>query len=241
MKINLIIPALIALVIMSSCSTQKSANTSQKMEKASSTEMIKSQTIQLKKGELFVAVVGYQMEKKEDLLEEYFGIIFPPAQKNGFTPLGQLAIDQVAAGNFMANEFVGLFKWPGMESVQAFLGEVSPDQLAKLRVKIWSELKQHMIIVTEDMEMTFVAGKTYEVKMVWSDQMLSADNIKSSGGKVILNKPVAGYEDLGKNESPNNLMIIEWNNKKSAEEFRKMTALKSKKEEAFYTHFTFPE
>jgi len=237
MKINISIIAL-SLLTLFSCNAQQSKEGKKKMEK---TKMAKSQTIKLKKGELFVAVVGNQMEGKEQLLQEYFGVVFPPAQKNGFTTLGQLPIDEVAAGNFMPNGFIGLFKWPGMQGVQAFMGEVSPEKLSNLRVKIWSELKQHMIVMPEDQEMTFKKNKIYEVKMIWSDQMLNTKSITKNGGKILLNSPIAGYEDLRKNEAPTNLLILEWNNKKTAESFRKMKTIKHKKEEAFYTQFAFPE
>jgi len=113
----------ISLTTIFACNAQRSE--SKKVDQG------KSQTVALKKGELFLAIVGYQMSGKEDLLNEYFGIVFPPAQKHGFTPLGQLPIDEVAIGDFVPNEFIGLFKWPGMESVQGFLGEVSPEELNK--------------------------------------------------------------------------------------------------------------
>jgi len=240
MKIKLILIAL-SVSIITSCSTQKSQTTSTNTGNMNTSKIIKSQTIKLKKGELFLAVIGHQMEGKETLLQEYFGIVFPPAQKNGFMPLGQLPIDEVATGNFIPNEFVGLFKWPGMTNVQAFMGEVSPEKLTKLRVQIWSELKQHMVMVSEDMEMTFKENKIYEVKMLWNKQMLDSMSITNSGGKILVNSPVAGYEDLGKNEAPNNLIIIEWDDKESAESFKKMNLLKVKKQESFYTHFAFPE
>lgn len=224
---------IISLSTLLACSAQKAKMTTPKTEK--------SQTITLKHGELFVAVVGFQMAGKEQLLEEYFGIVFPPAQKFGFTPLGQLPIDKVASGNFMPNEFVGLFKWPDMAGIEGFLGEVSPDQLAQLRVKIWTELKQCMMMVPMDLELTFKENKVYEVILVWNTNTSDSDKISRQGGTVLLNSPVAGYEDLNEGTSPNHLMIIEWPNKQSATSFRKKNQLQFEKEEAFYTHFAFPE
>lgn len=238
MKIKLLTISL-SLVLMLACNAKETKNSTMNVSETS--EMAKSQTIKLTKNELFVAIVGFQMAGKETLLQEYFGIVFPPAQKYGFAPLGQLPIDKVASGNFMPNEFVGLFKWPSMESVQGFMGEVSPERLTELRVEIWSELKQHMIMVTEDMELTFEENKVYEVKTIWTDDMIDDSKISSNGGNIILNTTVAGYEDLGKNIAPNNLLIIEWDSESSAESFKKMNLLKFDKEEAFYTHFTFPE
>lgn len=216
------------------CQSQQSMN-------SSIMKTTKSQTISLKKGELFLAVIGYQMSGKESLLQEYFSIVFPPAQKNGFTPLGQLPIKKVASGNFIPNEFIGLFKWPNMQSVQAFLSEVSPNELTKLRMKIWSELKQHMVIIQENTNITFKENKIYEVKMLWTSKKIKTGQITRKGGNIILNSPIAGYEDLGKNIAPNHLLIIEWNSEKTANTFNYKEALKVKKEEAFYTSFSFPK
>ena len=203
--------------------------------------MKKEHIVQLKKGELFLAIAAQQMENKEDLLQEYFGIVFPPAQKNGFTPLGQLPIKEVATGNYMPNGFIGLFKWPNMESVQQFLGEVSPEKLNELRVNIWSELKQHMVVVPENMNITFKEDKVYEVKMLWNENMLNTDIIKKNNGSILIHTSIAGYEDLGKNKAPNTLMIVEWNSLNDAKKVRNMKPLSVEKEEAFYTHFSFPE
>lgn len=243
MKINLLLVT-ISLSTLLACNANNGNSKTQKikkMQETSSNEMVKTQTIKLSKGELFIALVGFRMANKETLLQEYFGVVFPPAQKHGFTPLGQLPIDQIATGDFMANEFVGLFKWPSMESVQAFMGEVSPEKLAKLRAKIWSELKQHIIMVPDDIEMNFKENKVYEVKMVWTDKMIDVSKISKNGGTIIFNNPVAGYEDLGKNEAPTNLLIIEWNDKTAAEAFKAMKLLSFNKEEAYYTHFDFPQ
>ncbi len=225
---------IISLCISYICKSQQSMNSSM-------VKTTKSQTISLKKGELFLAVIGYQMPDKESLLQEYFSIVFPPAQKNGFTPLGQLPIKKVASGNFMPNEFIGLFKWPNMQSVQAFLSEVSPDRLTKLRMKIWSELKQHMVVVQENTNITFKEDKIYEMKMLWTNKKIKTKQIIKKGGTIVLNSPVAGYEDLGKNTAPNHLLIIEWDSEKIAEKFNTEKGLKVKKEEAFYTSFAFPK
>lgn len=240
MKIKLLVSSVL-LGTLFACNAQNSTKKMAQMEKMNTSNMEKEHTININKGELFLAVVGYQMQEKETLLQEYFGIVFPPAQKHGFTPLGQLPIDKVVSGDFMPNEFVGLFKWPGMESVQGFMGEIDPARLTELRLEIWTELKQHMIVFKEDTSITFKENKTYEVKMIWNDTMLDTQKIYKNGGTILVNSPIAGYEDLGKNKAPNTLMIIEWPNQKTADSFRKKKSLKSQNEEAFYTHFAFPE
>ena len=145
------------------------------------------------------------------------------------------------AGDFIPNEFVGLFMWPSMDNVRAFMDEIDPTELNSRRKAIWSELKQHMVIVPSDIALTFKEDKVYEVKMVWTDSTFDAGSVSKNGGKIMLNAPVTGYEDLGGNKSPNQFLIVEWDNKKSADSFRKKRSLDMEKEEAFYTSFSFPK
>lgn len=251
MKIKLT-TLLVALSIMSTCYSQKTGTKSSdmetkmktsKMEKTSTimktTEMDKTHTIELKKGELLILAIADQKEGKEQLLQEYLGTIMPSAMKNGFTPLGQLHIDQIVkADNFTPNNFIGFFKWPNMTSIQAFMSDFTPEQLKKLRMPIWNEFKANLIALQEDKSLVINESKLYEVKTLWAKEMISTKSIIENGGKIILDQPIAGYEDLIGNEAPNHMLIIEWNDKKTADAFKKMNTLKPKKEEAFYTHFT---
>lgn len=242
MKINLLLVS-ISLIALSSCKTQKMNDTTKvKKDMEISNNLKKSHTIALKKGELFLVAIADQKEGKEQLLQEYFGTIMPSAMKNGFTPLGQLHIDNVVkANNFTPNNFIGLFKWPNMASIQTFMSDFTPEQLKKLRMPIWNEFKANMIALQEDKSLVLDESKLYEVKTLWSKEMVMTNSISKNGGNVILNQPIAGYEDLNGNKAPNQILIIEWNDKKAADMFNKMNMLKSSKEEAFYTHFTlFP-
>ncbi|WP_109831116.1 hypothetical protein [Reichenbachiella versicolor] len=238
MKINLSIIAL-SLLSLAACNSEKMSTTASKGNKMETSKMSNTHTLELKKGELFLVAIADQKEGKEALLQEYFGTIMPSAMKNGFTPLGQLHIDNIVkANNFTPNNFIGLFKWPNMTSVQAFMSDFTPEQLKELRIPIWNEFKAHMIALQEDKTFMIDESNLYEVKTLWTKDMVKTNSITENGGKVILNQPVAGYEDLKGNEAPNQILIIEWKDKKTADKFEKMNMLKSKKEEAFYTHFT---
>ncbi|MEO9513958.1 MAG: hypothetical protein ABJN84_02380 [Flavobacteriaceae bacterium] len=241
MKINLITVSIL-IIAFSSCRAQKTNDTSSKKEMEMLEDMNKYHTISLKKGELFLVAIADQKEGKEQLLQEYFATIMPSAMKNGFTPLGQLHIDDIVkANNFEPNNFIGMFKWPNMTSVQTFMSDFTPEQLKKLRIPIWNEFKANMIALQEDINLVLDEDKVYEVKTLWTEEMVKVSSISKNGGQVILNQPIAGYEDLKGNEAPNQILIIEWNDKKTADKFGEMNVLKSKKEEAFYTHFTlFP-
>jgi hypothetical protein len=242
MKNNLSILAL-SLFTLSACYSQKVDTKSSEMKENMKTiKMDGTHSIDLKKGELFLVAIADQKEGKEQLLQEYFGTIMPSAMKNGFTPLGQLHIDQVVkADGYAPNNFIGLFKWPNMESIQAFMTDFSPEELKELRMPIWNEFKAHMIALKRDETFRIDENKLYEVKTIWSKEIIDTNSILENGGRVILNQSIVGYEDLHGNEAPNHIMIIEWEDQKSAKKFRKMKLLKAQKEESFYTHFTlFP-
>ncbi|WP_298424437.1 hypothetical protein [uncultured Kordia sp.] len=231
----------ISLLALLFCSAQNHDKKAMTINNSGKSKLEKNHVIQLKKGELFLVLLGNQMAGKEALLQEYFKTVFPPAQKNGLATLGQLPIEKVAVGDFIPNGIVGLFKWPNMESIQAFLKEISQEELTKLRLKIWNELKQHMIVTQVDRTLIFKENKIYEIKVLWNEHKVSSGMIKKHGGTVLINSLVAGYEDLGKNNPPKSLLIIEWDTTQKADAFRKMNFIKSKKEESFYTHFSFPE
>ena len=242
MKINLLVTS-ISLTVLLTCNAQKSnKEVTTKMNNMTTAKMAKTHTLELKKGELFLVAIADQKDNKEQLLQEYFGTIMPSAMKNGFIPLGQLHIDNIVkAKNFTPNNFIGLFKWPNMTSIQSFMSEFSPEQLKELRMPIWNEFKAHMVALQEDKNLVIDSNKLYEVKILWTKDMIKTNSISKNGGRIILDQPIAGYEDLKGNEVPNQILIIEWNDKKTADIFSGMNMLKPKKEEAFYTHFTlFP-
>ena len=188
MKINLTI-IVVSLTILSACHSQNTNTKSSEMEnKMETSKMDKTHTIVLKKGELFLVAIADQKEGKEQLLQEYFGTIMPSAMKNGFTPLGQLHIDDIVkANNFKPNNFIGLFKWPNMTSVQTFMSDFTPEQLKKLRMPIWNEFKANMIALQEDKNLVINESKLYEVKTLWTKEMVKTNSISKNGGRVILN------------------------------------------------------
>lgn len=212
-------------------------------EKGMVMDMTKSQTIKLKKGELFLVVSSITKPDAQDLMNAYFGKVFPVASKNGFKPLASLPIDKIVAGNYMPNNFVGLYSWPSMDAVQSFLTELPNSELKPMRMKIWSELKQSVGNVTEDFEFTLQEGKVYELQSLWSDGSMDEEKnrslVKKYDGKIILNFPVISYEDLNNGTSPSRIILVEWSSDKDAQKYR-MKKKSSDKEESFYTHLQMP-
>lgn len=207
-------------------------------------QMTKSQTIKLKKGELFLVISSITKPDAQDLMNAYFGKIFPVASKNGFKPLASLPIDKIVAGNYKPNNFVGLYSWPNMSSVESFLKEMPNSELKPMRMKIWNELKQSVANVTEDFEFTLKEGKVYEVQTLWGDgsmgKKMNQSLIEKYNGKIIIDFPVVSYEDLNNGMPPSQIILIEWSSEKEAKKYR-MKKKSSNKEESFYTHLQIPE
>lgn len=240
MKFNLLSIAIL-LSVTFSCTPKNSINAQANTSEEKTMMEENSHVLELKKGELVVVAIADQKDGKEELLQEYFGFVMPTAMKNGLSFLGQFHIDKIVKANFTPNNFIGFFKWASMESVQAFSTEISPEKIKELRRPIWDEFKGHMIVIQEDQNLVLNENKLYEVKTLWTKGMLNTNAISKNGGRIILHQAIAGYEDLLGNEAPNHILIIEWDDQKTANMFDKMNLLKPQQEEAFYTHFTlFP-
>lgn len=233
MKINF--PMLtVALFMFTICYSQQSSTTVSKMDNM--------HTVTLKKGELLVVAVAEQKADKEAQLQKYFNTIMPTAMQNGLSFVGQLHIDEVnKANNYKPNNFIGLFKWPNMKAAMAFGTTFPPEKIKELRMPIWNEFKGHVIAIQNDDTLMIKEDKIYEVKIIWTKDMIKTKSIEKKGGTILLNQPIAAYEDLKGNKAPNQILIIEWDNTKAADTFNKKNLMKSEKEESFYTHFTqFP-
>lgn len=203
-----------------------------------------SQTIRLEKGELFLVISSVTKPGAENLMNEYFGKVFPIATKNGFKPLATLPIDKVVSGDYKPNNFTGLYSWPNMMAVEAFLKELPNSELTPMRKKIWEELKQVIVGVSEDVEFTLYDNKIYEVQTIWSDMPIDeAKNtslIERNKGRVVLSFPVTGYEDLNSGKAPSQVILIEWESEKNATKYRTKKS-KYMIEESFLTHLKIPE
>lgn len=226
---------------MASDHQMKEGNINQK--KGMMMDMTKSQTIKLKKGELFLVVSSITKPDAQDLMNAYFGKVFPVASKNGFKPLASLPIDKIVTGNYMPNNFVGLYSWPSMDAVQSFLTELPNSELKPMRMEIWNELKQSVGNVTEDFEFTLQEGKVYELETLWGDasmdKKMNRSMAEKHNGKIILDFPVVSYEDLNNGMPPSQMILIEWPSEKKAEKYR-MKKKSSNKEESFYIHLQMP-
>ncbi len=202
------------------------------------TKAAASQTIQLQKGALFIVISSITKPGAQQLMNDYFQKVFPIASKNGFKPLASLPIDQVVAGDYKPNNFVGLYSWPDMQSAAAFLKELPNSELTPMRKKIWHELKQVMGRVEEDFQFTIYADKIYEVQTIWNASQVKED-LKKYHGKIVFDFPVTGYEDLNNGTQPSQTILIEWRSKKDADMYRKQRNA-THREEAFLTHLQLP-
>lgn len=203
---------------------------------------MKSNIITLKKGEVLAIGIANQKGGKEKLLQTYFENIFSIAMELGFSEVAQLQIDEVSKGDFLPNNNIGFFSWPNFQALESFLKIMPQTKLTILRKPIWNELKQYVISLPEDKNITLETNKTYEVKIVWDklqfDEVNYNEDIEKKQGRVVLNYPISAYEDLLSNDqTPSRVLLIEWVSKSDALNFNKNHNNNFRKEEAFYTHF----
>ncbi len=194
--------------------------------------MKNTQEIKLKKGEVFLVISSITKQGTEEKMKAYFEKVFPIASKYGFKPLASFPIDQIIEGDYMPNNFVGIYSWPNKAAVKSFLEELPQSELKSLRVEIWDELKQSAIMINKDVSFTFNDSKIYEIRSLWSAREL--EEITSNGGKVVFDYEVSGYEDLNAGDKPTRISFIEWSTIDKAEQYaekKKMTD-----GEVFLTH-----
>ncbi len=249
MKVSKLTTTFFLLTILVSCTVNSQNEMSMNHQKKATAKMMEtktpsSQTIKLKKGELFLVISSITKPGTENSMNEYFGKIFPVASKHGFKPLATLPIDKVLSGDYKPNNFFGLYSWPSMAAVQAFSKELPNSELLPMRQKVWGELKQNILSVEQDLEFTMHKDKVYEIQTIWNgmpnDEGKNESLVKKHKGKILLSAPVAGYEDLNNGKAPSQVVIIEWKSEKDASKYR----TKKKKymvEESFLTHLTIPE
>lgn len=230
-----------AFALITACNGNAQNKMAINHQKKSMTKTIgmRSQTIKLKKGELFLVISSITKPGAEGLMNDYFEKVFPIASKNGFKPLASLPVDKVVAGDYKPNNFVGLYSWPNMDAVQVFLDELPNSELRPMRLKIWEELKQSMGRIENDFEFTLFENKVYEVQTIWDNDQMNKSQ-KNFTGKIILDFPVVGYEDLTNGEAPSKVVLIEWDSEKDANKYRKKRNA-YKMEESFFVHLQIPE
>lgn len=52
---------------------------------------------------------------------------------------------------------------------------------------VWNEFKANMIALQEDKNLVINESKLYEVKTLWTKEMVKTNSISKNGGRVILN------------------------------------------------------
>ncbi|NMH87525.1 hypothetical protein [Flavivirga algicola] len=208
------------------------------MEKATSA---KQHQITLKKDELLLIISSITKPGAQEAMNGYFQKVFPIASKNGFKPLANFPIDKVVAGSYRPNNFFGLYTWTNQKAVDAFLKELPNSELRPMRLKVWEELKQPVVIVDKETTLTFNEGKVYEITMLWNKKRLKEKKIKKHGGRILFNAPVSGYEDLTSGNAPQQIAIVEWNSEEEAKAYKYHVHGSLDNEEAFYTHIQIPE
>lgn len=183
---------------------------------------VQTQTIKFEKGQLLDVLTLTRMSGTDEMVNEYFGKVFPAAAKHGFKMEAQfMPIGAPTMGNYSTDVFA-LMSWPDENSRQNFDREAASmtyDYKAQ-RKKIWSTFNLSLYDEQSDgVEFEVREDKIYVVTVYWVDDMQaftsskakSASKMRDAGGalKFRLGK---GTSPMGYMWEPDVISITEWPN-----------------------------
>lgn len=198
-----------------------------------SNENSKSKTITIKKGQRVDLLTGIRKPGTDEILNNYFGQIFPIASKYGFKVDGTfLTVAPPTKGNFHSS-FLSVMSWTDPNGPDKFRNEakkLSYDYVAERR-NIWSvfNLTEYSEI-EKDIEFTVSSDKVYVITAYWLED---ADAFRAAKKEAGPKMQAAGGKKtvlFGKGKSPNGYLyepdvisITEWETKESFEKYHKST------------------
>ncbi|MEK6152335.1 hypothetical protein WIW50_03710 [Flavobacteriaceae bacterium 3-367] len=180
----------------------------------------KSHTMVFKKGQSMDILSFIQNVGTEEALKEYFGNVFPLANKEGFKIDGTFLIQEPPTwGNYHPGSII-FMSWPSNQARANFRREAkkSAYNYIAARRKIWKAF--HLTEYTnlaEDVSLTLHSDKVYVITAYWLQDSKAFNTakkeamaqMKAAGGELLLS--------LGKGESPNGYLyepdvisITEW-------------------------------
>lgn len=179
------------------------------------------------KGQVFDIIFLNQNPDKDDLLQEYFKLVFPVAQKNGYNPQPGFGIEKYTQGNYHPQSMI-LGYWNSFDSRSNFINEieVSLPDFHKRRRDLWSTFALTYWELQEDLSFEINLDKYNVVTAYWANEEASFSTFKNAwvnkakqhGAtlKVELNN---GASPFGYYYSPDYLVITQWESEASFKKF----------------------
>lgn len=198
--------------------------------------MANSVTHEFKKGETMCWVSSINQENNKEVKNKYFQGVFPITGKIGIEFMGNLYVEKQIAGDHPAPAF-SLVRFPSVKAKidlnTTYLAEWG--HIRKLRPDVWKNIIQRDYEVKSDISITLDDQKYYQVETFWvqQDREYDFEQNRKAVEKVILESKgrilykdgaPAFYETLGKEKSPTNIVITEWDNKAQFEKHSKLDA-----------------
>lgn len=182
-----------------------------------------------KKGEVFDILILTTKPNTDSLFNEYRRIAFPYAIKRTYKGLPGFRITENTQGNLEPTSFI-LSKWNNLENREKFIDEIEsfvPD-FHQRRRDLWSIFNLTYYEMSEDISFKIDKEKFNVVTAYWQTEKTPFQKFikrwlqksQQEGGKTII-KLTNGKSPFGYYYEPDFLVITEWLNRASFEEFKK--------------------
>jgi hypothetical protein len=182
----------------------------------------KHKQIVIKKGQSVDFLSAIQKPETNDLREEYFKYVFPPASKQGFKlDVSFVPIAPPIKGNYHP-QFISLSSWLTTEGKNNFLAEAHKSMGAydflEARKKIWSQFNMtEYDDIEKNIEFGVSSNKIYVITAYWIEDFAkfkkakeaSSMKLKKGGGKLVA-LLTGGDSPDGYYYKPNVISITEW-------------------------------
>lgn len=182
-----------------------------------------------KKGQVLDIIFLNQKPDKDNLLQEYFKLVFPVAQKNGYNPQSGVSIEKYTQGNYHPQSMVFGY-WNTFDSRSEFLSEIRntvPD-FHKRRSDLWSTFALTYWELQNDLSFEINSDKYNVVTAYWRKDGESlvkfksawSQKVKQLGGNITV-ELTNGASPFGYYYNPDYLVITEWENEAAFKTFYK--------------------
>ncbi|MBR9826997.1 MAG: DUF1330 domain-containing protein [Alphaproteobacteria bacterium] len=201
-----------------------------------SDEVVQSITLSYEQGQLITisASIDLDGEDAAQAREAYFAQVLPIASGLGLRRDINLRIAETVVGQFEPGGY-GVFSWPSAEAERG-LSE-HPDWLAikALRPVAWDTLRLYSVVLEEDLELRFEAGKAYSVAVAWInpeypenyDRYLDAlePALNAMGARYMYRMRDPRFESHSEDgPEPGRVTFVEWQSAQDLQAFLDSTA-----------------
>jgi uncharacterized protein (DUF1330 family) len=177
--------------------------------------------ITFSKGELLQLVSATYVKGKSGELRNYFSKAFPLAREHGYTPLIQFQVNEVLAGTYRPEGFIGLYKWPGTAAADQFERDPRWAPIKATRPDVFQELRVSTFALDADLPLVLKDGHVYEIQLLWMSQENPGayqryteaveDALGRAGGRVLARFKGGKYESVQPwPRQPDQIVILDW-------------------------------